>query len=210
MSSSACTSRWVSAVVGSSMMTSRASSASARAMATSCLSATGSDSTRASSGMSTSMRSQRGFGQRPHAAPVDQLAAGADFRAEGDVLGDRQVGKEREVLKDDLDAARHRAARIEMGEAVPVDDEPAGGGALHPGENLDQGRLAAAVLAGQADDLARLDGEAHLAQRLDAGIRLGNAVELDERGGRHRSDSGLAGGTSGRRTCRRAIECDQD
>ena len=51
------TSRSVSAVVGSSMMMSRASEASARQMATSCLCATDRVSTRASRGMSTPTRS---------------------------------------------------------------------------------------------------------------------------------------------------------
>ena len=57
MPSSTRTSRSVSADVGSSMMMSRASEASARQIATNCLCATDSVSTRASSGISTPTRS---------------------------------------------------------------------------------------------------------------------------------------------------------
>ena len=87
-----------------------------------------------------------GFGQRAHAAAVDQLVAGANFGAEGDVLGNRQIGEEREILEDDLDAARHRAARVEPGR-LAVDEYLAGGGRFHARQNLDERGLTAAVFA---------------------------------------------------------------
>ena len=48
-------------------------------------------------------------------------------------------------------------------------------------EHLHQRRLAGAVLAADGVDLARLDREVDVAQRLDAGERLGDAAHLQDR-----------------------------
>ena len=50
-------------------------------------------------------------------------------------------------------------------------------GARH---DLDQGGLARAVLAAEGVDLTRIPGEAHIAQRFDAGKRFGDVFQLDE------------------------------
>jgi len=81
-------------------------------MATSCLSATGSASTRASSGMSTSMRPRTSAATVCMCRRSTKLAPGPDFGAEGDILGNRQVGEERKILEDDLYATRHRTAGV--------------------------------------------------------------------------------------------------
>ncbi len=91
------------------------------------------------------------FGLRPHLAPPDQPRAGAEDVAEGDVLGDGHLRKQREVLPDDV---MPRAAR---GDRRHRFDPPAeivhlgaGVGRVDAGDDLDQRALARAVLAGEA------------------------------------------------------------
>src|SRR4029078_2932095 len=57
----------------------------------------------------------------------------------------------------------------------------------HTGDALDQGRLAGAVRADQAVDLARLHVEIDTAQGAHAGILLGQSADLEHGGGRHHS-----------------------
>ena len=63
-------------------------------------------------------------------------------------------------------------------------------GALGARQDLNQGGFAAAVLTGEAEDLAGADAQAHLGQRPNAGKRLADGVNPDERRG-HRGTSGL-------------------
>ena len=63
-------------------------------------------------------------------------------------------------------------------------------GTVRPGEDLDQGRLAGAVLAEQAVHLTGADVEVDAVERPDAREGLDDAVHLQQRG-RHRSTSGL-------------------
>ena len=61
------------------------------------------------------------------------------------------------------------------------DDRAALLGRLHAGNDLDQRRLARAVLADQAMDLARLEAEVDVAERVNAAESLGNVAEFEER-----------------------------
>jgi len=56
----------------------------------------------------------------------------------------------------------------------------AGRGRKVAGDDLDQGRFAGAVIAHEADDLARLEVEIDPRQRLDGAEMLRDAVELEQ------------------------------
>src|SRR5207247_1025897 len=56
-------------------------------------------------------------------------------------------------------------------------------GRMHAGEDLDQRRLAGAVLADQAEDFAAQDVERHLVERAHAGELLAEPAQLDHRSG---------------------------
>ena len=109
---SASTSCRVSEAVGSSMMTSLASAAIARQIATSWRSAI-------EQLLDLRVRIERGADARhrrfsavcAHRRPIRPSAA-AEMLADRDVLGDREVGKQRQVLVDHLDAACGRLHRI--------------------------------------------------------------------------------------------------
>ena len=68
---------------------------------------------------------------------------------------------------------------------------PPGSRRLDAGDDLDQRRLAGAVLADQAMHLAGLDVQVDLAQRMHAAEDLGDVLELEEAG--HRRDSSATG-----------------
>ncbi len=79
------------------------------------------------------------------------------------VLGDRQVGTENQLLMDDGDAGTGRVARRMKGRRPAVDEDAAAIGAVHPGQDLAQRALAGAVLSQQGVALARLHLETHVA-----------------------------------------------
>src|SRR5690606_37171021 len=74
-------------------------------------------------------------------------------------LGDAEVVEEREVLVDDLDSGGDGGARVVGRDRPAVDGDGAAGRRVHAGDDLDERRLAAAVLAGEAADLSLRDGE---------------------------------------------------
>ena len=87
-------------------------------------------------------------------------------RPEHDVLGDRQVGQQVDLLVDRADArpaGRRRASRTTTG-SPSSRIEPASS-ADRAGDRLDQRRLARAVLAHQRVDLAREHPEVHVVER---------------------------------------------
>ena len=49
-----------------------------------------------------------------------------------------------------------------------------------PGEHLDQRRLAGAVVAEEPDDLALVDREGDVVERLDAAVELADVLHADE------------------------------
>ena len=74
----------------------------------------------------------------------------------------------------------------------PVDADDAGVGRDDAAQHLHQRRLAGAVLADQADDLAGADRQAHVVQRQDARIALPDADQLEERLRHRRSGTARA------------------
>ena len=115
-------------------------------------------------------------------APPD--AAG--LQRQGDVLGDGQIGKEGRLLVDRGDAERSRrpGSIVLDGLAVHVERRPESGTSA-PGDDLDQGRLAGAVLADERMDFAGRRSKETRLRAPDAGERLGD-------GGRGQQHEGQA------------------
>ena len=113
--------------------------------------------------------------------PVDEAAGALALIVEEDVLGDRQVGAEGELLMDDDDALRLAVAEALELHLVAHEDDVAVVGAVRvdPRQHLHEGGFAGAVLAADGVDLAALDREVHVRERLDAGEGLGDVAHLE-------------------------------
>ena len=120
---------------------------------------------------------------RVHPGAVDQAASGR-LAAEVDVGGDAAQGDEVDLLVDRRDARalgldgpapRHRRTPVSQLAAVePVD----------PGQDLDQGRLAGAVLADEGVHLSGAQGEGDLVEDAGADELLGAGDQLEDGCGR--------------------------
>ncbi len=106
---------------------------------------------------------------------------GPEMAPDRDVFGDGEIGEQRQVLIDHLNAAGGRLHRIEMRVFATLDhDAPFRLGPKHAGDNLDEGGFAGPVFADEAVDLARRQGEIDVAQRDDAAEPFGDCVEVEE------------------------------
>ena len=116
--------------------------------------------------------------------PVDEAERALDLVVEEDVLGDRQVRAERQLLVDDDDALRLAVAQVVEVHGLVFEDDLAlvGAGRVDAREHLHEGRFAGAVLAADGVDLAALDLERDVLQRLDAGERLRDGPHLEDVG----------------------------
>ena len=110
------------------------------------------------------------------AEPIHELAP------EVHVLDDVQVVAEREILVDDLDAERGGVLRLVDRHVLALEPELAGVRLVDPGDRLDEGRLAGAVVADERHHLARIGEEVDVDERLDGPEALRDAAKLD-RGG---------------------------
>ena len=90
-----------------------------------------------------------------------------DLAAEKDVLGGGQIVGECQVLIDDLDALHAGLDRLVEVADLPFDRYLAFAWRKIPGNELDHGGLAGAIVAHEAHDFAWLDREADVAQRPD-------------------------------------------
>ena len=168
--------------VGSSMMTSRASSDSALAISSSWRWASDRSATGVSGLKSAPTRSQQAADLLAELAAVDQpeRSAIARLAADEDIGRGVQIVEEVQLLMHEGDAAGHGLADAEGGMLLAVEADLAGAGLDHPAQDLHQRALAGAVLADEADDLAPADGEADLIQSDDARIGLGDSIEFEE------------------------------
>jgi len=91
--------------------------------------------------------------------------------AGADVLADAQLVAG-EVLEDDADAAA-QGQLVPLLQVAAVEVDVAGGGGVEAGEQLDQGRLAGAVLADEREGLAVAQGEGDGVEGGGVGARVG-------------------------------------
>ena len=196
MPKSRSTSVVVSAAVGSSITMTRAFVVSAFAISTSCWSAI--ESPRASrSGVEPNAELlEHGGRLAAHPPAVDAAEALERLRADEDVLGDGQVGEERRLLEDDRDPGGLRLLGVVEDRLLAVEDEPAGVGPVDAGEDLDERRLAGAVLADEAVHLAGEERDVAVLERVDGAEALLGVLESEhgvrERG-RQRSSAPRGG-----------------
>jgi hypothetical protein len=120
--------------------------------------------------MSASARSQE--------LEAEQIAV--QLTAHEEVGDGVDVGAEREVLVDRLDAQRLGIGRAREADHPAVEPDPPGGRGERARDDLDQGRLAGPVVAEQAHDLAAADREADLVQRHDRPEALAQAFDLQQ------------------------------
>ena len=107
--------------------------------------------------------------------------AAAQLAAEEDVGRRGQIVAERQVLVDDLDAVPARFDRPVQDEFRAVHAHGAVARAEIAGDHLDQRRLAGAVVAHQADDLAGFERKRHVVDGLDGAEMLGDVGEFENR-----------------------------
>ncbi len=178
-SKSRSTSRGVSEAVGSSRISSRARTLSARAISTSCCSGRLSDAASRSTSMSAPTRASASRACGASRGPVHARERAAGLDAQREVLGDRQIGEERRVLMDGDHAQPSRLDRREAVDGLAVDDDGAAVGRGRAGEDPHQRGLAGAVFADERVDLARAHVERGVGQRADACVGFGE-VRRDE------------------------------
>ena len=103
------------------------------------------------------------------------------------VLQQRRVLEQLDVLEGACDAERGDAVRRHVGDVGAVEDQLAAGRLVDAAHQVEDGGLAGAVRADDGEDLALLDGEAHAVDRLDAAEVDRQPVRLEE-AHRRRSD----------------------
>ena len=114
--------------------------------------------------------------------PVDDALPLAQLAAEEDVLGDRHLLHQRQLLVDDGDAGVLAVADAVELLHLPVQDDVAGVRAvrIEAAEDLHQRRFSCAVLADQRVDLSLADLERHVLERADARELLGDVPHLQQ------------------------------
>ena len=117
------------------------------------------------------------------APPVDPATEPAHRELpQADVLEHRLLADEAQILMHEREAVPtqlRRPDRVRERRSADLDDAVVGG--VHAREDLDQGRLARAVLPDEAVDLTRTRVEVDLAQHRGGTERLGQAADADPR-----------------------------
>ncbi len=121
------------------------------------------------------------LGTQLRGGPVDGAEA-AGLVAEEQVLGDRELRDQRELLVDDHDAGLLGLLDVREADFLALEDDLAGVGAVRvdAGEDLHQGRLAGTVLAADRVDLAGTDVERDLRECLHTRELLGDRPHLED------------------------------
>ena len=114
-----------------------------------------------------------------HELAVDAAERAGRLAAHEDVLGDRQVGEERRLLVDDGDAGGLRLRRAGEVDGLAVEQQIARVAAVEARDDLDERRLAGAVLADQGVDRAALEREASGAEGDDGAERLDHPTQFE-------------------------------
>ena len=117
------------------------------------------------------------FDLPPNLAPRNKSARPGKTRHQRDVLADAQFVDQAEILMNKRD--RH-GLRMGM-DLTPAHEDLARVGLIEPGENLDERRLAGAVLAYERMDLGRHDRQVDAIERKGAEKALRETPDLDRR-----------------------------
>jgi hypothetical protein len=115
----------------------------------------------------------------PSGVQVEQRAP-PQLLAEDHVLGHRERLHQLEVLVDHADAAGDGVGRAAEAHGLPLDQQLAGVGLVEPEDHVHQRRLAGAVLAQHAVDLAAAQRQVDGVVGEDAGEALGDAPRLED------------------------------
>jgi hypothetical protein len=118
-----------------------------------------------------------------HAMAVERAPAGAQLAAQEQVAGGVDVVGEREVLVDGLDPGALGLARAAERDGLAVHLDRPAVGRVHAGEDLDERRLARAVVSEQSHDLAGVELARHAVDRAQCTEVLVHVDRLDERRG---------------------------
>ena len=115
-----------------------------------------------------------------HAPPLHQTEAIGGLHAEKHVLGDRQIGRDAELLMDHGDAGCAGIADRPEPDFLAIQRKAAREFRVHAGDDFHQRALAGAVFADETVDLAGGKREVDPAKRLDAAEGLGDPVEFED------------------------------
>ena len=121
-------------------------------------------------------------GDRLLLADVDEAPAVGDLPPDEEVAPERLLLGERLVLVDGLDrqVVRHPDRVVGKVELAVAHEDPPRGRRQHPGQHLDQRRLAGTVVADQPDDLVLPHREVDVPQRLDRAEELLHPFEAHD------------------------------
>ena len=126
---------------------------------------------------------ERFLGEAPLRASVDHSEAPRRI-GDRNVVGDRKVGNERQLLEDAHDpGAIGGGGRVET-DLGPVEDDASGIRRHHARQDLDERRLAGAVLAENGVNAPRKHNEIGAGERSHAAVTLGYALHAQNRRGR--------------------------
>ena len=117
---------------------------------------------------------------RVEPALVEEETRAARLTPDEDVLRDREVAHQVELLVDDADAELLRVLGRDRLVRLAVEEELALVDLVHAGEHLHQRRLAGSVLADQRVHLAGAQVEVHVLERLDAGEALAHPLDVQQ------------------------------
>ena len=124
------------------------------------------------------------LGRRVHAPPVGQQSLFAV--GDEDVLGHVQIGEQQWLLVHCGQPARLRLLGVGQAHCRTLQDDFARIALYDAGQDLDEGRLAGAVLPDEGVDLARMERQGHVLERLRHVEALGEIAHLQ-----HRRDPGV-------------------
>ena len=102
------------------------------------------------------------------------------FAAQKHIGGGGQIVAQRQILMDDLDAVLARLDRAVHDEVRALHPHRAMRGSEIAGYDFDQRRFARAIVAHQADDLARLEAQRHIVKRVNRAKMLGNIRQFEK------------------------------
>src|SRR4029450_10477773 len=115
-------------------------------------------------------------GQAPHAAVAEQRPAD-QLPVEEHVVVDAQLVDQGQVLVDGVDAEAPGVVDGAQRHLLAADEDPAGVGLVEAAEDLDQGRLAGAVVADEAEHLALAEAQVDVAEGGDPAEALGRVLD---------------------------------